>query len=89
MREVAFKEGVGGGGGGVKRGRDPVSGRTRSDMAGTETLNKTGEGRERRELHRQTDENTQHILHRLTASWGKNTSGLFSALHHTYFYFGD
>lgn len=40
-----------------KRGRDPVSGGIRSDVAGTETLNKREEERHT-EMHRQTDGNT-------------------------------
>lgn len=55
MREVALKERK------EKRGRDPVSGRTRSDVAGTDTLN---ERERKREMYRQTDGNTKHTLHR-------------------------
>lgn len=55
MREVAFKERK------EKRGRDPVSGRTRSDVVGTDTLN---ERERKREMYRQTDGNTKHTLHR-------------------------
>lgn len=40
VREVAFKERK------EKRGRDPVSGRTRSEVAGTDTLNEREEERD-------------------------------------------
>lgn len=41
-----------------ERGREPVSGSTRSDTEGTDALNERHEGQRLREMHGQTDGET-------------------------------